>query len=252
MKFSQKMIEKILSAKHIVVFTGAGVSQESGIPTFRDALTGLWKHFDAERLATPQAFSRDPDLVWGWYEWRRAIVMRCQPNPAHIFIAQLSGIVPKFTLITQNVDDLHERAGNQNVIHLHGSLFRARCQRCSIQHPLPAQPVDDEIKEERIAPPTCEQCGGRVRPDIVWFGEALPDDEWNRATGAASSCDVFFCIGTSSLVYPAASLPYHAADRGACLIQVNPVATDLDRMACYVLKGKAGEVLGALSKKLIK
>ena len=251
MNFDQNMLDKIRSARHVVVFTGAGVSQESGIPTFRDALSGLWENFDAEMLATPEAFAKDPDLVWGWYASRRSVVTQCQPNAAHHAIAALAKRVPRLTLVTQNVDDLHERAGSQDVIHLHGSLFRARCSGCGKDYPLEPSGWSARIEKQRIKPPACAHCGDLVRPDIVWFGEFLPEDEWQRAVDASSACDVFFCIGTSSLVRPAASLPYLATEHGASLIQINPMPTDLDRAADYVLSGKAGEVMGALEQSLL-
>ena len=177
MNFDQNMLHKIRSAQHVVVFTGAGVSQESGIPTFRDALSGLWENFDAEMLATPEAFAKDPDLVWGWYASRRSVVTQCQPNAAHHAIAALAKLVPRLSLVTQNVDDLHERAGSQDVVHLHGSLFRARCSGCGKDYPLEPSGWSARIEKQRIKPPVCAHCGDLVRPDIVWFGEFLPDDE---------------------------------------------------------------------------
>ncbi len=246
MHFDPVMIQRIRQAQHVVVFTGAGVSQESGIPTFRDALTGLWERYDAQRLATPEAFANEPDLVWGWYEWRRALVLRCEPNAAHDAIASMSDKVVTLTLITQNVDDLHERAGSKNAIHLHGSLHAPRCQACGSLHGLPAGIPDEPDGGRRQEPPECGHCGGRIRPGVVWFGESLPANSWRQAEAAVKSCDVLFSIGTSSLVYPAAELPHQAAAGGACVIQVNPNATELDALAHYNLRGKAGDVMSAL------
>jgi len=244
----EDLLAALAAARHVVVFTGAGVSAESGIPTFRDALTGLWARFDAEQLATPEAFRRDPALVWGWYEWRRAKVLRARPNPAHQAIAELARRVPRLTLITQNVDDLHERAGSGEVIHLHGSLQQPRCSDCGAPYVYPsAQPAEPEAGR-RLEPPACATCGGRVRPGVVWFGEAMPTGPWAAATEAVQheGCEVFFSIGTSSLVYPAAELPQAAARRGAVVVQVNPQATALDSCARYNLRGAAGVVLPRL------
>ena len=164
------------AATHVVVFTGAGVSAESGIPTFRDKQTGLWERFDASELATSHAFERDPALVWGWYEWRRAKVTNAQPNPAHLAIASMATLVPELTLITQNVDDLHERAGSREVLHLHGAIGRRYCEKCHEPFMLPSSIGATPSGEARIEPPRCKSCGGRVRPGVVWFGESLPHD----------------------------------------------------------------------------
>src|SRR5690554_670104 len=246
MQFDPTLIETLRGANHIVVFTGAGVSQESGIPTFRDALTGLWENFDAEQLATPEAFDADPDLVWGWYEWRRVLVLACEPNPAHRAIADMAARVPHLTVITQNVDDLHERAGSENVVHLHGSLHAPRCERCGASYGFPTGIPDVPPGGLRQAPPSCKGCHGRVRPGVVWFGESLPTEQWGRAQMAAEACDVLFSVGTSSAVYPAARLPLLAASAAACVVQVNPDGTDLDSTARYNLRGRAGEVMPGL------
>ena len=233
-------------ARRVVVFTGAGVSAESGIPTFRDALTGLWERFDAEQLATPQAFRRDPALVWGWYEWRRMQVMRAQPNAAHRAIAELAGRVEQLTIVTQNVDDLHERGGSRDVVHLHGSLFAPRCFDCgeASSHPegIPGEPASGR----KLAPPACASCGGKLRPGVVWFGEALPEEALDRAFEAAAECDVLFSVGTSSLVHPAAQVPVIAKRAGAVVIQVNPNPTALDSIADRNVHAPAARALPAL------
>jgi NAD-dependent deacetylase len=239
-------ITMLRAARHVVVFTGAGVSAESGIPTFRDALTGLWERFDAAELASAEGFAADPDLVWGWYEWRRASVMRAQPNAAHRAIAALTSRVPKLTLVTQNVDDLHERAGSEGVLHLHGSLFATRCFDCGRPASLASEVPDEPEGGRRVAPPRCAHCGGRVRPGVVWFGEMLPDDVLKQAFAAARDCDVLLSIGTSSLVFPAAQIPIDANRAGAKVIQVNPNATDLDAIADFNLRGTAATVMPAL------
>lgn len=239
-----ELVSILRAARHIVVFTGAGISAESGIPTFRDALTGLWERFDASDLATADAFRRDRALVWGWYEWRRAKVMRAQPNPAHLAIAALEQVVPSFTLITQNVDDLHERAGSSAPIHLHGSLQSPRCSGCArpFEHP-PGIP-DEPEGGRHIEPPRCAHCGGgRIRPGVVWFGESLPEEAWRQAHKAVMDCDALFSVGTSSLVFPAAELPIEAARKNKVVIQVNPQPTRLDTVARFNLVGPAGSVL---------
>lgn len=233
-------------AKHVVVLTGAGISAESSIPTFRDTLTGLWERFDAEDLATPQAFRRDKALVWGWYEWRRMKVLLSKPNPGHVAIAQLANVVPELTLITQNVDDLHERAGSRNVLHVHGSLHSPRCLACNRPYAFPAGIPDEPEGGRRLMPPICAHCGGSIRPGVVWFGEGLSIDTWQAAERAVHASDVLLSIGTSGLVYPAAGLPEVAHDHGKPVIVVNPNATEQDRSATYCLRGPAGQVLPTL------
>lgn len=238
--------EQLRNARHVVVFSGAGISAESGIPTFRDALTGLWENFDPAALATAQAFRNDPALVWGWYEWRRAKVLGAQPNLAHLAIAELARHVPRVTVVTQNVDDLLERAGCHDVLHLHGSLDLPRCFACARPYALGAKPLDEPQGGRRIEPPRCRRCNGKVRPGVVWFGESLPDDAWRKAVSAAKDCDVLLSIGTSGLVQPAAEIPRIALQHGAQVLHINvqpePVAGDRE----FSLAGKAAEVLPRL------
>lgn len=248
MDFPPPLIERLRTVRRIVVFTGAGVSAESGIPTYRDKLTGLWERFDPEDLDTRRAFKADPELVWGWYEWRRRNVMQSEPNAAHRAIAAMANHVPELTVVTQNIDDLHERAGSVAPVHLHGTLFQPRCIGCARPHALPPG-MPDEVEQVvgyRLAPPRCGHCGGRIRPGVVWFGERLPRDVWRRADMAVRRCEVILCIGTSSVVYPAAELPLVAARRGAVLVQINPESTGLERVAQFNLAGQAGEVMPAL------
>lgn len=232
-------------AKHVVVFSGAGASAESGIPTFRDALSGLWEHFDPAQLATPEAFRKDPSLCWGWYEWRRNKVIQAQPNSAHRAIAELAKHVPKLTVVTQNVDDLHERAGNQDVIHLHGRLNAPRCIDCGLAYPLPL--TSEALPEggSRIEPPRCTVCSGYVRPGVVWFGEMLPEDAWNASLAAADDCDVFISIGTSGVVYPAAEIPLRALGHGATVVHINPVRFEINGQE-HFLEGPASVVMESL------
>ncbi|MNX66074.1 NAD-dependent protein deacylase [compost metagenome] len=249
------LAQALRQARRVVVFTGAGVSAESGIATFRDALTGLWSRFDAQALATPEAFRAHPDIVWGWYEWRRAQVLRAMPNAAHRAIAELARHVPELAVITQNVDDLHERAGSPRVTHLHGSLHAPRCSVCGSPYAFAtdvsdgadvadvADVADEQETGRRIAPPACAHCSAPVRPGVVWFGESLPADSWSAAVHAAQRCDLMFSIGTSALVHPAAELPGHALASGAILVQVNPAATPLDAQAHHNLRGAAADVM---------
>jgi NAD-dependent deacetylase len=230
------------------MLTGAGVSAESGIATFRDKQTGLWERFDAAELATPQAFARDPALVWGWYEWRRAMVLKASPNPAHRAIAAMARHVVDFTLVTQNVDDLHERAGSAQVVHLHGELSRPYCETCRRPFVHAAGIPQIATGGARIDPPRCEHCAARIRPGVVWFGESLPQQRWQAACAAAKHCDVFLCVGTSSTVQPAASLLDMAMAAGATTVQINPNATDYDESVSVAICALAGDILPLVLK----
>jgi len=232
------LVRRLREARHVVVLSGAGMSAESGVPTFRDAQTGLWARFRPEELATPQAFAADARRVWDWYEWRRELVGRSQPNPGHLALAEMERHVPRLTLITQNVDGLHQTAGSTHVLELHGSLLRNKCFEGG--HPVDRWPATDE------RPPRCPLCGGRVRPDVVWFGESLPEANLRAATQAAEACDLLMSVGTSSVVEPAATLPYVALRAGATIVEVNPEHTPLTPHANFVLSGPSGEVLPAL------
>ena len=240
------IVQALRDSCHLLVFTGAGVSAESGIPTFRDALTGLWARFDPARLATPEAFAADPELVWGWYERRRQRVLRAMPNPAHRAIAELASRVPRLTLVTQNVDDLHERAGSREVIHLHDSLQAPRCFDCAAPFSGLARELDEPEEGRRLAPPRCESCGGPVRPGVVWFGESMPEAALQQAFAAAAECDLLLSIGTSGLVYPAAQVPQIAARHGACVVHINPQPVAPGGPREYSLPGAAGVVLPQL------
>lgn len=209
-----------------MVFTGAGISTESGIPTFRDPLSGLWETYDPEDLASPLAFRKNKALVWGWYEWRRMKIMRAEPNLAHIAVARLERLVPQLTLVTQNVDDLHERAGSTNTIHLHGQILKPRCFGCNRPHQLPSEiPVEPE-SGRLLVPPKCQHCGGYIRPGVIWFGENLPERELKAALAAAKSCDLMIVIGTSGVVMPAAQIPVLAKSAGKRIVEINPNKMD--------------------------
>ena len=238
------LLNALRDAQHLVVFTGAGVSAESGVSTFRDALTGLWARFDPMQLATPEAFLADPALVWGWYEWRRQLLLKAQPNPAHHAIVQLAQRVPRLTLITQNVDDLHERAGSADVLHLHGSIFKPRCFNCAKPYTLAAAPAMSH--EQALPPPLCPDCQGMIRPGVVWFGEALPQAEMEAAFTAAEHCDVLLSIGTSGVVQPAAQIPQLALRGGAWVAHINPEPVNCQHPRELSLVGAAGHILPLL------
>ena len=233
-----KLVSLLRVASRIAVLTGAGVSQESGLRTFRDAQVGLWAQYRPEDLATPEAFAKNPKLVWDWYAMRREKVKTVEPNPGHYALAEMSWRVPGFTLITQNVDGLHRKAGNIGVIELHGSLQRVKCSLCGIQ----AQTWDESAESV----PQCQSCGGLLRPDVVWFGESLPREALEAAVTAARSCEVFFSIGTSGLVQPAAALAFAAKNKNALVVEVNAEPTPLTEKTDFSLLGKAGEILPAL------
>lgn len=227
------LVEALRGARSVLVLTGSGISAESGLPTFR-GVNGLWRTHRVEELASPQGFARDPVLVWTWYNERKAAHARAQPNAGHVAIAQLERIVPDFTLATQNVDSLHLRAGSRNVLELHGNLREARCTHCGARRPfeVPGLPLDA----------IDHSCGGSFRPDIVWFGEALPAAVWHEAEAAAARADVILVVGTSAVVYPAAALATHYNKR-AFVAEVNPEETAIsDRVDC-VLRGTAAELL---------
>jgi len=232
------LVDCLRSARHVAVLTGAGISAESGVPTFRDALSGLWAKYRPEVLATPEAFVRNPGLVWEWYTWRRELVRTVQPNEGHRALARLADRFETFTLITQNVDGLHQRAGSREVIELHGNLARVKC--------FEQGHIIADWQEDGTVPPRCPRCQGRLRPDVVWFGEALPEAGLAAAFAAASDCDVFFAIGTSGLVHPAADLPLAALRAGRPVVELNPEPTPLSRRCTYQLRGNSGAILPVL------
>ena len=228
--------DRLRYARRVCVLTGAGISAESGIPTFRDAQTGLWAKFDPHELATPEAFERDPVLVWRWYEWRRTLVGKARPNPGHRALARFSAGAPHMRLVTQNVDGLHQRAGSEGVIEYHGNLMRDRCTQEGIAVERAAEVSSDGL-------PRCARCGAPLRPDVVWFGEAIPAAALREADAAARDCDLFISIGTSSLVYPAAGLAELARQGGAGVIEINLEPTPISAVADVCLRGAASEIL---------
>lgn len=238
--FSDELVARLARARSIGILTGAGISAESGIPTFRDP-GGLWERFKPEELANVHAFLKNPELVQKWYEHRRSIVREKEPNPGHVAIAELETMYEDVTLITQNVDRLHQRAGSVNVVELHGNILRSYCIDC-----------EREAGSDDLAPlaqgraARCAACGGYIRPDVVWFGEMLPSGAMDRALRAAERADVFLSVGTSAVVYPAAGIPLHAASSGGYVAEINlersAIADDLDE----TIVGPAGEVLPIL------
>jgi len=231
----EETVKQLREANRVAVLTGAGVSAESGIPTFRGE-SGLWKEFRGEDLATPQAFSRDPDLVWEWYHWRRGIVQAADPNPAHEAIVVIEKMAPEFSLITQNVDGLHREAGSENILEIHGNLNRGRCTSCNFEMFL----------SDETGIPKCKECSSVLRPDVVWFGENLDMRLLEESYVRASQADMFIVAGTSNLVQPAASLAYASRNQGGYVLEVNLDPTPLTGDADETLLGKAGEVLPSL------
>ncbi len=237
-----KALERLTGARRLAAFTGAGISAESGVATFRDQ-GGLWEKHSIEDVATPEGFARNPTLVWEFYEARRGALAQVRPNAGHEAIARLAELVEEITVITQNVDGLHQRAGSPRVLEIHGSLRRAKCAAACgaviepFEHPAPS------------IPPRCT-CGALLRPDVVWFGEMLPTEVWERAEEAANASDVLLAVGTSGVVWPAARIPIEARRRGAFVIEVNPEPTELTGLVDVALRGRAGEILPRLTEAL--
>ena len=236
-KIPSDLVKLLRQVSAATVLTGAGVSAESGVPTFRDAETGVWSQFKPEELATRDAFRHNPKMVWEWYAQRRAAAARVTPNAGHYALAEMERRVPRLTLITQNVDGLHRRAGSRNIVDLHGNIARVKCFK---------EDTVVDSWDEHEAPPRCPRCGSYLRPDVVWFGEMLPPGAMEKAFLAARTADVFFSIGTSGEVEPAASLPFEALDYGKVVVEINPDRTPLSRHATFRLAGRSGAVLPQL------
>ena len=235
--FSQKLLIRLKNAFNVTVLTGAGISAESGVPTFRGK-DGIWKDHDVEKLATPEALTENPQLFWEFYNWRRQLLKEIKPNFAHFSLVDIENYFEDFTLITQNVDNLHRIAGNKNVVELHGNITRNRCTSCD--HIVPMEQMADKTI------PYCDQCGAIMKPDVVLFGEALNEQLLKKAQAASAECEVFFSIGTSSVVEPAASLPYIAKANGAYIVEINPENTPLTENADEVIQIPASKALTAL------
>lgn len=233
----EKAIDALCNAKRVGVLTGAGISAESGIATFRGE-DGLWNKLNPEELAGMSGFLKNPQLVWEWYQYRRNIIENVKPNAAHIALAEMESFYPEYSISTQNIDGLHQRAGSQTVFELHGNILRNRCMECGVT-------LQDDHIDEQMGIPKCS-CGGLVRPNVVWFGEPLPESILTTSFEVARHADVYFSIGTSAAVYPAAYLPIEALYHGAFVIEINLEPTELTPLANTSLQGKAGEMLPAL------
>lgn len=238
----QRAAQALHAARLVAVLTGAGISKESGIPTFRDAMDGLWAKFDPMQLATPHAFQANPKLVWDWYEHRRHMVKDVQPNLGHYALVELEQLVPQVVILTQNVDGLHYKAGSTDVLALHGDITQHKCFNNCRGNPTLIN-VDNLAFDAEHGPPACPYCGAYVRPNVVWFTELLPPQAIDRAIETAEQCSVMLVVGTSGLVQPAAQLPYYAKQHGAVIIDVNPMQDEISALADIYLQGPAGQVL---------
>jgi NAD-dependent deacetylase len=239
-EISKELIERLKTAKKVVVSTGAGGSAESGVPTFRGK-DGIWKKMRPEELATVDGFMENPELVWEWYQYRRELMNEVKPNPGHYAIVDFEKLFSKFSLVTQNIDGLHARAGSSHILELHGNITKNKCFKCN-------RPYYDEINLEGGLP-HCG-CGGMIRPDVVWFGEMLPQETLREAFKASEEAEVFFSVGTSAVVQPAASLPYMARRSGAYVVEVNIESTPLTEVASLFLQGKSGDILPRIVEAL--
>lgn len=242
MQFSEELISRARNAKSVVVLTGAGISAESGVPTFRGE-EGLWKKYRPEELASFDAFIRNPELVWEWYGFRKQLISEVKPNPGHMALAEMESHYPEFWLVTQNVDSLHWRAGNEKILELHGNIMRSRCVQCG--------EMVEEVSLSLGQVPRCH-CGGLIRPDVVWFGENLPQDILYKAYDVSKCCDLFLSVGTSALVQPAASLPLIAKQTGSYIVEINIEPTVISDQIDETLIGPSGDILPELVKEIKK
>ena len=241
----------IHEAKRVVVLTGAGMSAESGVPTFRDALSGYWAKYDPQELATPEAFRRQPATVFGWYVDRTRAVMAARPHPGYHALVEIESAIGALPVVTQNVDGLHRRAGSSDVTELHGSLTAFRCVGLGHGFPLESILALGSPKSGKLEPPACEICGQLIRPGAVWFGEVLPADALERAHELAETADVVLVVGTSSVIYPAAGLPERARARGATVVEINPERTPFTEYAALSWRTTAGNSLPAVADRLM-
>ncbi|HYF01931.1 MAG TPA: NAD-dependent deacylase [Patescibacteria group bacterium] len=242
MNIPNELIDTLLKAEKVAVLTGAGISAESGIATFRDP-DGLWAKFNPAELASMDGFLKNPERVWQWYQYRRQVIDKAKPNPGHTALAAMQYIFKDFTLITQNVDRLHQSAGSTDVVELHGNIIDNHCSRCQ-------KPFEEEINIEAEEIPRCTYCGGMIRPSVVWFGEMLPEDAIFKAEDAALECDVFLTVGTSAEVYPAAMLPVAAKRAGAFLVEINPDFTHVSGIANVCVHEASGVALPQIVRLL--
>ena len=238
----ENLVEIIKKSKNCVVLTGAGISSESGVPTFRGK-EGLWGKFRPEELATMEAFMANSQIVWEWYNWRRELMSKVKPNPGHYALVELAEFFDDYTLITQNVDGLHKMAGSEDILELHGNIYRNKCMNCN-------KIVDREMEIDPESIPLCIHCGGKIRPDVVWFGEMLSESIISEAFAKSESADIFLSVGTSAIVHPAASLPVNSKRFGATLVEINPEMTPLTDLADFYFEYPSGEFLPKLIEKL--
>ncbi|MFJ3371735.1 SIR2 family NAD-dependent protein deacylase [Pseudomonas sp. NPDC086251] len=250
MSFIEQAVEALQKAKKVVFFTGAGISADSGIPTYREKLSGIWAGYDPRDLETAKAFRENPALVWGWYLWRRLRVAQAEPNAAHLAMPRMANSQRQISVITQNIDDLHERAGSLNVVHLHGSLAMPKCFAC--HRPAVAPPDQSAVSNEGalIEPPRCQRCNGKMRPAVVWYGEDLPPQAWKAAVQLVKDCDLLISVGTSGIVMPAAGLPDLALASGASVIHVNKADVAMGEQREFMLMGAAAEILPMLLERI--
>jgi NAD-dependent deacetylase len=239
-ELAEKVLKHIKKGRYVIAFTGAGISRESGIPTFRGK-DGLWSKYDPEELASPCGFAKDPELVWKWYSWRMELIAKARPNLAHIALAKLEDMGLLRLIITQNVDGLHQRAGSKRVLELHGNIWRTKCTKCSYKGVLYEPPT---------AMPTCPECGSLLRPDVVWFGEPLPQGVWQEAVFQAINSDLLLVIGTSGVVAPASFIPKFAYDKGSMIVEINPNETPISGLADLRVRAKAGEFFSFVLKRV--
>jgi NAD-dependent deacetylase len=244
LEFNQDFLQRLNRSKSLVFFTGAGISAESGIPTFRGK-DGIWNKLKPEELASFDAFMRNPEMVWEWYQYRRKIISETQPNPGHLTIAEFSKHFENVSVITQNVDNLHRRAGSKDVYELHGNIEINYCIECG-------EPYNDPIDYSNKELIKCGSCGGYIRPGVVWYGEMLPQKIFAQSGRIASQCDMCFIVGTSAVVYPAASIPLSAKQGGAFLVEINTDKTDISNIVDYSMMGKSGEILPVILEELLK
>lgn len=240
----ERAAEFLAGAASVVVSTGAGMSRESGIPTFRDALEGLWARYSPEELATERGFREQPARVWSWYAERRRQIAACLPHAGHLAVAGLGRLRPGVTVVTQNIDGLHAAAGSEDVVELHGNIHRFKCLDAG--HPYRGEPLPVPEENTSELPPPCAVCGSPLRPDVVWFGEMLPPLALERAWQLAGDCDVMLVVGTSGTVWPAAELPFVARSSGGTVIEVNPEPSGVTEAAGVVIMRTAGDALPEL------
>ena len=247
----QKAADVIAQSDRLVVFTGAGMSKESGVPTFRDALDGLWAQHDPMKLATPQAFRQDPKLVWDWYNYRRELLSDKRPNPGHFAVAELDDLLPQVVVVTQNIDGFHHAVGSTDVICLHGDLKRDKCFANCRGNPTYVDVSQLTAWDTDAGPPLCPYCEeAYVRPDVVWFNESLPYHELTRATELSRQADVMLIIGTSGVVWPAAGLTVEAKEAGATLIEINPNPSEITPITHHFIQGPSGEIMPELARRI--